>query len=187
MQSREKERAHERDHRGRPTRQQIAEDDRPHQLLRCTRSSRSARCCPACRPSVLLLLVAFVLDLVKRDEPPAPGRSRTSAGASAACCGPAALYLITLPLWLLLFVPGLDRLGDRSRSGSSTASSRGWLNLNDRTRRCRPERGVHDEPRPELHLLQDRRRRRSRAARPTRTTSCSSSTTSRPGRRCTCW
>ena len=39
-----------------------------HSATCCTRSSRSARCCRACRRASLLLLVAFVLDLFKRDD-----------------------------------------------------------------------------------------------------------------------
>ena len=43
------------------------------------------------------------------------------------------LYLITAPLWLLLLVPGLDRLGAHLDLVPLPRSSRGWLNLSSNT------------------------------------------------------
>lgn len=85
---------------------------------------------PAMQASVLLLLIAFILDLVKRDD--AVGTWQESHFRwrirTVLWCG--ALYLITAPLWLLFFVPGWI---------AWTAISiwflyrivRGWLNLKD--------------------------------------------------------
>jgi hypothetical protein len=45
---------------------------------------------PGAQASVALLLLALLIDFIKRDNSrPAPGRPRISAGASARCCGPA--------------------------------------------------------------------------------------------------
>ena len=42
---------------------------------------------PGAQASVVLLLIALVIDLVKRGDARGTGRNRTSAGASARCCG----------------------------------------------------------------------------------------------------
>ena len=62
---------------------------------------------PGVQASVLLLVIAFVARHVQEGRgASAPGRSRTSAGASAPSCGPARCTSCTAPLWLLLLVPG---------------------------------------------------------------------------------
>jgi uncharacterized membrane protein len=61
---------------------------------------------PGAQPGAILLIVAFIIDLVKRDE--ATGtwleshfrwRIRTVLWAMG-------LYVVTIPLWLLFFIPG---------------------------------------------------------------------------------
>lgn len=85
---------------------------------------------PTLQASVLLLVIAFILDLVKKDD--AAGTWQESHFRwrirTVLWCG--ALYLITAPLWLLFFVPGWI---------AWTAISiwflyrivRGWLSLKD--------------------------------------------------------
>lgn len=86
---------------------------------------------PAFQPSVVLLLAAFVLDLVKRDEARGTWQESHFAWRIKSVLWAAALYLITLPLWILFVIPGylawlavsvwfLYRI------------VRGWLALNDR-------------------------------------------------------
>jgi uncharacterized membrane protein len=86
---------------------------------------------PGVQASIVLLIVAVIVDLVKRDE--AAGTWQASHFSwrlrSVLWCG--ILYVITIPLWFLLFVPGwiawcaisiwfLYRI------------VRGWLAMNDR-------------------------------------------------------
>jgi hypothetical protein len=93
---------------------------------------------------------------------------------------------VTAPLWLLFFIPGwiawvLISIWFLYRV------VRGWMNLNDgNCGHARLSRGCDERFRPELHLLQDRRRADPGEARSTRTMNFWSSTTSIPGRRCTC-
>ena len=86
---------------------------------------------PGAQVSVFLLIAAFILDLVKRDE--AAGscqeshfRWRIRSGIWAAV-----LYVVTFPLWLLLFVPGWIAWGVIS-IWFLYRVVRGWLALNDR-------------------------------------------------------
>lgn len=53
-----------------------------------------------------LLIVALVLDLVKRDEAAGTWHASHFAWRIRSVLVAAALYLVTLPLWLLFFVPG---------------------------------------------------------------------------------
>ena len=87
---------------------------------------------PGVQASVLLLLVAFILDLSSATMRAAPGRSRTSAGASAACCGPAGCISSIAPLWLLFLIPGWIAWAIIS-IWFLYRIARGWLNLNANT------------------------------------------------------
>ena len=86
---------------------------------------------PGAQASIALLLVAFVLDLVKRGD--ATGTWQESHFSwrirSVLWCG--ALYLLTAPLWLLLLAPGWIAWGLISLWFLYRVV-RGWLNLNDR-------------------------------------------------------
>ena len=86
---------------------------------------------PGAQGSVLLLLVAFGLDLVKRGD--AAGswqeshfRWRIRSGVFAAIA-----YAVTAPLWLLLIAPGWIAWGVISLWFLYRVL-RGWLALNDR-------------------------------------------------------
>ena len=84
---------------------------------------------PGAQASVGLLLVAFILDLVKRGD--AAGTWQESHFSwrirSVLWCG--ALYLLTAPLWLLLLAPGWIAWGLISLWFVYRAV-RGWSNLN---------------------------------------------------------
>ena len=53
-----------------------------------------------------LLIVALVLDLVKRDEAAGTWHASHFAWRIRSVLVAAVLYLVTLPLWLLFFIPG---------------------------------------------------------------------------------
>ena len=85
---------------------------------------------PTVQASIVLLLIAFVLDLVKKDDAAGTWQESHFRWRIRTVVWAGALYLLTLPLWFLLIVPGwiawfvisiwfLYRIG------------RGWLNLNE--------------------------------------------------------
>ena len=84
---------------------------------------------PGAQASIALLLVAFILDLVKRGD--AAGTWQESHFSwrirSVLWCG--ALYLLTAPLWLLLLAPGWIAWGLISLWFLYRVV-RGWSNLN---------------------------------------------------------
>jgi uncharacterized membrane protein len=85
---------------------------------------------PGVQASIGLLLVAFVIDLVKKDD--ALGTWQESHFRwrirSVLCAG--ALYLLTIPLWFLFFVPGWIAWAVIS-IWFLYRVVRGWVNLND--------------------------------------------------------
>lgn len=85
---------------------------------------------PTIQASIVLLLIAFVLDLVKKDDAAGTWQESHFRWRIRTVVWAGALYLLTLPLWFLLIVPGwiawfvisiwfLYRI------------VRGWLNLNE--------------------------------------------------------
>jgi uncharacterized membrane protein len=85
---------------------------------------------PSFQPGIALLLVAFVIDLVKRDDAAGTWQESHFAWRIRSVLWAGGLYLLTLPLWFLLVLPGwiawiaisiwfLYRI------------IRGWMNLND--------------------------------------------------------
>lgn len=86
---------------------------------------------PAFQPSILLLIAAFVLDLVKRDDAAGSWQESHFRWRIRSVLWAAGLYVITIPLWLLFFVPGWI-----AWCGISIwfiyRVARGWLALNDR-------------------------------------------------------
>jgi uncharacterized membrane protein len=84
---------------------------------------------PSFQPSILLLVVAFIIDLVKKDEAVGTWQESHFHWRIRSVLWAGALYLMTIPLWLLFFVPGWI---------AWTVISiwflyrivRGWLNLN---------------------------------------------------------
>jgi uncharacterized membrane protein len=84
---------------------------------------------PGAHASIVLLIVAFVLDLVKRDEAIGTWQESHFRWRIRSVLWAGGLYVITIPLWLLLVLPGwiawiaisiwfLYRI------------VRGWMNLN---------------------------------------------------------
>ncbi|HRI18267.1 MAG TPA: hypothetical protein PL196_07070 [Burkholderiaceae bacterium] len=61
---------------------------------------------PGVQASVALLLVAFVIDLVKRGEAAGTWQASHFSWRIRSVCWAAGLYLVTAPLWLLLLAPG---------------------------------------------------------------------------------
>ena len=87
---------------------------------------------PGVQASVLLLLIAFFLDMFKRDEARGTWQESHFSWRIRSVLWAGGLYLVTAPLWLLLFIPGwiawivisiwfLYRI------------ARGWLNLSSNT------------------------------------------------------
>jgi uncharacterized membrane protein len=87
---------------------------------------------PGLHASIILLVVAFILDLVKRDEAAGTWQESHFRWRIRSVLWAGALYVVTIPLWLLLIVPGwiawviisvwfLYRI------------VRGWMNLNSNT------------------------------------------------------
>ena len=85
---------------------------------------------PGVQASIVLLIVAFVLDLVKKDDAAGTWQESHFRWRIRTVLWAGGLYVITLPLWLLLIAPGwiawvaisiwfLYRI------------VRGWLNLNN--------------------------------------------------------
>lgn len=61
---------------------------------------------PGAQGSVLLLLAAFVIDLVKRDDAAGTWQASHFSWRIRSVMWAGGLYLITAPLWLLLLLPG---------------------------------------------------------------------------------
>ncbi len=61
---------------------------------------------PGVQASILLLLVAFILDLVKRDDARGSWQESHFKWRIRSVVWAGILYLVTIPLWLLLVVPG---------------------------------------------------------------------------------
>ena len=86
---------------------------------------------PAFQPSILLLIAAFVLDLVKRDDAAGSWQESHFRWRIRSVLWAAGLYVVTIPLWLLFFVPGWIAWCAIS-IWFLYRVVRGWLALNDR-------------------------------------------------------
>jgi uncharacterized membrane protein len=84
---------------------------------------------PGAQASVALLIVAFVIDLVKRDSAAGTWQESHFSWRIRTVLWAAGLYLVTAPLWLLLFVPGWIAWGVIS-IWFLYRIVRGWMNLN---------------------------------------------------------
>jgi len=87
---------------------------------------------PGAHASVLLLLIAFFLDMVKRDDARGTWQESHFSWRIRSVLWAGGLYLVTLPLWLLLLVPGwiawvIISLWFLYRI------ARGWINLSSNT------------------------------------------------------
>ena len=61
---------------------------------------------PTLQVSVLLLIAAFVLDLVKKDDAVGTWQESHFRWRIRSVLWAGGLYLVTAPLWLLFFIPG---------------------------------------------------------------------------------
>ena len=83
---------------------------------------------PGVQASVLLLLIAFFLDMFKRDEARGTWQESHFSWRIRSVLWAGGLYLITAPLWLLFLLPGWLAWGIISL-WFLYRIARGWLNL----------------------------------------------------------
>jgi len=84
---------------------------------------------PGMQASVALLIVAFVVDLVKKDSATGTWQESHFSWRIRTVLWAAGLYLVTAPLWLLLLLPGWIAWGVIS-IWFLYRIVRGWMNLN---------------------------------------------------------
>ena len=84
---------------------------------------------PGAQVSIALLIVAFVIDLVKKDDAAGTWQESHFRWRIRTVLWAAGLYLVTAPLWLLFFVPGWIAWGVIS-IWFLYRIVRGWMNLN---------------------------------------------------------
>ena len=61
---------------------------------------------PGAQASIVLLLIAFIIDLVKRDEAVGTWQQSHFSWRIRSVLWAAVLYVVTIPLWLLFVIPG---------------------------------------------------------------------------------
>ncbi|WP_019560554.1 MULTISPECIES: hypothetical protein [Caldimonas] len=86
---------------------------------------------PSFQPGVLLLVAAFILDLIKRHDAAGTWHASHFRWRIRSVLWAAGLYLVTLPLWFLFIVPGWIAWCVIS-IWFVYRVVRGWLALNDR-------------------------------------------------------
>jgi uncharacterized membrane protein len=86
---------------------------------------------PGAQASVALLLVAFIIDLVKRGEAQGTWQQSHFSWRIRSVVWAGVLYLLTAPLWLLFIAPGWAAWGLISLWFLYRVV-RGWINLNNR-------------------------------------------------------
>ncbi len=86
---------------------------------------------PSFQPSILLLLAAFVIDLVKRADAVGTWHESHFRWRIRSVVWAGILYVATLPLWLFFVLPGWIAWGLISLWFVYRVA-RGWLSLNDR-------------------------------------------------------
>jgi uncharacterized membrane protein len=84
---------------------------------------------PGMQASVALLIVAFVIDLVKKDDAAGSWQESHFRWRIRSVLWAAGLYLVTAPLWLLLLAPGWIAWGIIS-IWFLYRIVRGWMSLN---------------------------------------------------------
>jgi uncharacterized membrane protein len=84
---------------------------------------------PGAQASVALLIVAFVVDLVKKDSAAGTWQESHFSWRIRTVLWAAGLYLVSAPLWLLFFIPGWIAWGVIS-IWFLYRIVRGWMNLN---------------------------------------------------------
>jgi uncharacterized membrane protein len=86
---------------------------------------------PGFQPGILLLLVAFILDLVKKDDARGSWQESHFSWRIRSVLWAGVLYVVTIPLWFLLVLPGWIAWALIS-IWFLYRVIRGWLALNDR-------------------------------------------------------
>ena len=86
---------------------------------------------PGTQASILLLLVAFILDLVKKGEAEGSSHESLHTARERSDNRAAVLYVVTIPLWLLFIIPGWIAWALIS-IWFLYRVVRGWMNLNNR-------------------------------------------------------
>ena len=61
---------------------------------------------PSAQPSIVLLVIALIIDLVKRSDATGTWQASHFSWRIRSVIWAGVLYLVTAPLWLLLFFPG---------------------------------------------------------------------------------
>jgi len=87
---------------------------------------------PGAQVTPVLLIVAFILDLVKKDEAAGTWQESHFRWRIRSVLWAAVLYVVTLPLWFLLLVPGWIAWAIIS-IWFLYRVVRGWVNLNSNT------------------------------------------------------
>jgi uncharacterized membrane protein len=87
---------------------------------------------PGVQASVLLLLVAFLIDMIKRDDARGTWQESHFSWRIRSVVWAGVLYIVTWPLWLLLLLPGWIAWGIIS-IWFLYRVARGWLNLSSNT------------------------------------------------------
>ncbi len=86
---------------------------------------------PSFQPSILLLVAAFIIDLVKRGDAVGTWHESHFRWRIRSVVWAGLLYVLTLPLWFLFLLPGWIAWGLISLWFVYRVA-RGWLSLNDR-------------------------------------------------------
>ena len=86
---------------------------------------------PGVQASIVLLLVAFILDLVKKDDARGTWQESHFKWRIRSVLWAGVLYVVTIPLWLLFVIPGWIAWGLIS-IWFLYRVVRGWLALNNR-------------------------------------------------------
>ena len=87
---------------------------------------------PGVQASVLLLLIAFFLDMFKREDARGTWQESHFSWRIRSVLWAGGLYLVTAPLWLLFLIPGWIAWGIISL-WFLYRIARGWLNLSSNT------------------------------------------------------
>ena len=87
---------------------------------------------PGVQASVLLLLIAFFLDMFKREDARGTWQESHFSWRIRSVLWAGGLYLVTAPLWLLFLIPGWIAWGIIS-IWFLYRIARGWLNLSSNT------------------------------------------------------
>ena len=87
---------------------------------------------PGVQASIVLLIAAFILDLVKKDDARGTWQESHFNWRIRSVLWAGGLYLVTAPLWLLFLIPGWIAWGLIS-IWFLYRIARGWLNLSSNT------------------------------------------------------